>query len=320
MQQRTLYPPIEPYRTGTLKVSDIHSMFYQEAGNPEGKPALFLHGGPGVGILPDYRRFFDPKVYRVILPDQRGAARSTPYAELSENTTWDIVEDLEKLRKHLHIERWIVMGGSWGSTLGVSYAIHYPQSVAALILRGIFLARPMEEDWLFRPGGASQIFPDEWERFVSPIPEKERGNLLPAYYSLLTGENEEEKLRAARAWTRWEVSTMTLVPNPAVIEAMMEPKSAVAIARIECHYSVNNFFMKSDNYLLDLIHKIHGIPCRIVQGRHDVLCPPISAWDLHKALPGSDLRIVPDGAHSPMDAGMIHELVQASEDFKTISS
>jgi proline iminopeptidase len=318
VQQRPLYPPIEPYRTGTLKVSELHTMFYQEAGNPKGKPALFLHGGPGVGILPDYRRFFDPQFYRVILPDQRGAAKSTPYAELKENTTWDIVEDLEKLKRHLQIDRWIVMGGSWGSTLGLSYAIRYPQSVSGLILRGIFLARPMEEDWLFRPGGASQIFPDEWEKFVSPIPEKDRDHLLLAYYSILTGSDEAAKLRAARAWTRWEVSTMTLVPNAGVIDSMMEPKSAVAVARIECHYSVNNFFMKSKNQLLDEIQAIYGIPCRIVQGRHDVLCPPISAWDLHHALPGSDLRIVPDGAHSPMDIGMIHELVQASEDFKTL--
>ncbi len=176
----------------------------------------------------------------------------------------------------------------------------------------------MEVDWLFRPGGASQIFPDEWERFVSPIPEKDRNNLLSSYYNILTGENEEKKLLAAQAWTRWEVSTMTLVPNPSVIDSMMEPISAVAISRIECHYSVNNFFMKSDNYLLEQIHKIQGIECRIVQGRHDVLCPPVSAWDLHKAVPGSDLRIVPDGAHSPMDVGMIHELVQASEDLKQL--
>jgi proline iminopeptidase len=316
MEQRTLYPPIEPYRTGTLQVSDLHQLFYQEAGNSEGKPALFLHGGPGVGILPDYRRFFDPKFYRIVLPDQRGAARSTPYAELRENTTWDLVEDLEKLRKHLNIERWIVMGGSWGSTLALCYAIQYPKSVAGLIVRGIFLARASEEDWLFQPGGASQIFPDEWERFVSPIPEEDRKNLLSIYYNILTTADEDERIRAARAWTRWEVSTMTLVPNPRTIQAMMEPKSAVAIARIECHYSLNHFFMKSDNHILDHIHIIHGIPCRIVQGRHDVLCPPISAWDLHKALPGSDLRIVPDGAHSPMDVGMIHELVQASEDFK----
>ena len=316
-EPRTLYPPIEPYRTGTLKVSEIHSMFYQEVGNPEGKPALFLHGGPGVGILSDYRRFFDPEFYRVILPDQRGSGKSTPFAELKENTTWEIVEDLEMLRKHLRIDRWIVMGGSWGSTLGVSYAITYPRAIAGLILRGIFLARPMEEDWLFEAGGgASQIFPDEWEKFVAPIPEKERTNMISAYYNILTGENEEEKLRAALAWTRWEVSTMTLVPDQKVIDSLMEPKSATAISRIECHYTLNHFFMKSKNYLLEQIHKAQGIPCRIVQGRHDVLCPPVSAWDLHKAMPDSDLRIVPDGAHSPMGPGMIHELVQASEDFK----
>jgi proline iminopeptidase len=292
-------------------------MFYQEVGNAKGKPALFLHGGPGVGILPDYRRFFDPNFYRVILPDQRGAGNSTPFAELQENTTWDIVEDLEKLRKHLGIDRWIVMGGSWGSTLALSYAIVHPQSIAGLILRGVFLARPMEEDWLMQPGGgASLIFPDEWERFVAPIPKEEQTELVSAYYKILTGEDEEQKLRAARAFTRWEAATMTLVPNLQIIESMMEPRSCIAIARIECHYTFHHFFMKSENYLLDQIDRVRGIPCRIVQGRHDVLCPPVSAWDLHKALPGSDLRIVPDGAHSPMDPGMIHELVQASEDFK----
>lgn len=318
MEQRSLYPPIEPYRTDMLKVSEIHAMFYQEAGNPQGKPALFLHGGPGVGILPDYRRFFDPAFYRVILPDQRGAARSTPFAELRENTTWDIVEDLEKLRKHLGVDRWIVMGGSWGSTLALSYAVTYPDRIAGLIVRGIFLARRFEEDWLFREGGTSRIFPDEWEKFVTPIPEEKRNDLVAAYYEMLTHGNEEQKFIAASAWTRWEAYTMTLVPNPKAIESMLEPKSAIAIARIECHYSLNHFFMKSENYLLEQIQKIRRIPCRIVQGRHDVICPPIAAWDLHKALPNSDFRIVPDGAHSPMDAGMIHELVQASEDFKEL--
>jgi proline iminopeptidase len=316
--RRTLYPPIEPYRTGTLKVSNLHTMFYQEAGNPAGKPALFLHGGPGLGILPDYRRFFDPGFYRVILPDQRGAGKSTPFAELQENTTWDIVEDLEKLRKHLNIDRWIVMGGSWGSTLALSYAITYPQSIAGMILRGIFLARPMENDWTFRQGGASLIFPDEWEKFVAPVPEKDRKDLISAYYNILTGVNKEEKLSAVRAWTRWEAFTMTLVPDPTVVDSMMEPEFAIAIALIECHYTLNNFFLRSENHLLEQIVKTRGIPCRIVQGRHDVLCPPISAWDLHKALPGSDLRIVPDGAHSPLESGMIHELVQASEDFKQL--
>lgn len=318
-QKKVLYPEIEPYRTGTLKVSEIHTLFYEEVGNPEGKPALFLHGGPGVGILPDYRRFFDPDFYRVILPDQRGAGRSTPHAELRENNTWEIVEDLEKLRKHLNVDRWVVMGGSWGSTLGLSYGIKHPTSIAGLILRGIFLARPMEADWLFRAGrGTSQIFPDEWEQFVSVVPEAERNDLVSAYYKLLTGDDEELRLQAAKAWTRWEASTMTLVPNEHSINRMTDHESAVAISRIECHFTVHNFFMETDNYLLDHISPIRDIPFRIVQGRHDVICPPVSAWNLHKALPGSDLRIVPDGAHSPMDAGMIHELVQASEDFKSL--
>ena len=301
MNRKTLFPETGPYNEDYLKVSDIHTIHYEEAGNPKGRPALFLHGGPGVGILPAYHRFFNPEYYRIILPDQRGAGRSTPHAELSENTTWDLVEDLESLRVHLGISNWIVMGGSWGSTLALSYAIMHPGKVAGLILRGVFLGRPSEIRWLHQEGGASQIFPDEWERYMAPINGHPYKSNVEAYYRVFTSGSEAEKLRAAKAWARWEAAAMTLLPDPEALEEMSDMHTAVSIGQIECHYTFNNFFMNSDNYLLANAARISPIPCRIVQGRHDVICPMISAWDLHKALPESELRIVPDGAHSPMD-------------------
>jgi proline iminopeptidase len=316
MSRKTLFPEIEPYNTDYLKVSDLHTIHYEEAGNPDGHPALFLHGGPGVGILPAYRRFFDPKYYRIILPDQRGAGRSMPSAELKENTTWDLVEDLEKLRNHLGVSKWIVMGGSWGSTLALCYAISYPDSIAGTILRGVFLARSSEIGWLHNAGGASQIFPDEWERYLTPIAGHAYSSNVEAYYRIFTHGNASEQLAAAKAWSRWEAATMTLLPDPDALKELTDGGTAISIGRIECHYTFNKFFMKSKNYILDNCTKIANIPCRIVQGRHDIICPMISAWDLQKALEKSELRIVPDGAHSPMDKGMVHELVQATEDFK----
>jgi len=316
MNRQTLFTGAEPYNTDYLKVSDLHTIHYEEVGNPSGRPALFLHGGPGVGILPVYHRFFDHDHYRVVLPDQRGAGRSRPHAELQENTTWDLVEDIEKLRLHLGIEDWIIMGGSWGSTLALSYAIMYPERVAGIIIRGIFLGRPSEITWIHQEGGASLIFPDEWQKYMAPISGHTCKDNVEAYYHLLTSGTEEEQLAAARAWALWEASIMTLLPDPDALDEMTDPGTALSIGRIECHYTFNKFFMKSNNFLLDNCHVISNIPCRIVQGRHDIVCPVISAWDLHNTLPESDLRIVPDGAHSPADAGMIHELVQASEDFK----
>ena len=316
MSRQTLFTETEPYNTDYLKVSDLHTIHYEEVGNPSGRPALFLHGGPGVGILPVYRRFFDPAHYRVILPDQRGARRSKPHAELRENTTWDLIEDIEKLRVHLGIKDWIIMGGSWGSTLALSYSITYPESVAGIIIRGIFLGRPQEISWLHQEGGASQIFPDEWQKYMSPIAGHKFNNNVEAYYNLLTSGTDEEQLAAARAWARWEVSIMTLLPDPKSLDEMTDSTTALSIGRIECHYTFHKFFMKSDNFLLDNCKVISKIPCCIVQGRHDIVCPVISAWDLHKALPESYLRIVPDGAHSPVNTGMINELVQASEEFK----
>jgi proline iminopeptidase len=318
MKRRALHPHIEPNRTGSLSVSDLHTIFYEEVGNPRGRAALFLHGGPGVGILPDYRRFFDPDFYRVVLPDQRGAGRSTPFAELRENTTWDLVEDLEKLRRHLDIDSWIVMGGSWGSTLAISYAITHPDRVAGIIIRGVFLARPFEVDWIHGADGAARIFPDAYEEYLAPLPEDGRADTVRAYYEILTGEDEAARLLAARSWSRWEASTMTLLPDPRAVGEMIDEKTALAIGRIECHYTLHRFFMETDDHLLENVGRIRHIPCRIVQGRYDVICPMVSAWDLHRALNHSELRIVPDGSHSPLEGGMAHELVTAADDFKRL--
>lgn len=317
MTQRSLYPEIEPFKVSSLAVSNLHTVVYEEVGNPHGYPALFLHGGPGVGILPGYRRFFDPNFYRVILLDQRGAGRSTPLAELRENTTWELVEDLEKLRRHCGVDKWLVFGGSWGSTLALAYAITYPNSVKALVLRGVFLGRRSEIDWLHRDG-ARQIWPDAWEKFRAIIPESERADMVAAYHRRITSTDPELRRQAARSWSGWEASTMCLIQDPAAIVEMTETDAGIAIGHIECHYTYNGFFMKTDNYLIENAGRIRDLPCRIVQGRYDVICPAVSAWELHKALPKSDLRIVATGAHSPMEAPMVHELVTATEDFKTL--
>jgi proline iminopeptidase len=306
-----LYPRIEPYATARLTVSDLHTLHYQQAGSPEGRPALFLHGGPGVGIHPDYRRFFDPAHYRVVLPDQRGAGRSTPHAELKENTTWDIVADLEKLREALGIDNWVVMGGSWGSLLALCYAIKHPERVAGIIIRGIFLGRQQEVDWLFQPGGASQFYPEEWARFVEPTGEQ--SDILEAYRELLNQEDQSAALVAARAWSRWEGSMNALFPDPAQLGQMTNDHAALSIARLESHYSANRFFLPTDNYVLDNAGVLEAIPCHIIQGRYDTICPPVSAWELHRALPNSRLTLVPNGAHSPLDPGMAAALVQAAD-------
>jgi proline iminopeptidase len=234
MNSTTLFPEIEPYNTDYLKVSDLHTIHYEEAGNPDGRPALFLHGGPGVGIFPAYRRFFDPEYYRIILPDQRGAGRSMPSAELKENTTWDLVEDIEKLRSHLGIHKWIVMGGSWGSTLALCYAISHPEHVAGTILRGVFLARTSEIEWLHHGGGASHIFPDEWEKYLTPIAGHSSSNNVEAYYRIFTDSSDAEQMAAARAWSQWEAATMTLLPDPDALKEMTDGSTALSIGRIEC--------------------------------------------------------------------------------------
>ncbi len=313
-EKASLYPNVEPYNVGRLVVSDLHTISYEEIGNPDGRPALFLHGGPGVGISPGYRRFFDPEHYRVVLVDQRGAGRSTPHAEIRENTTWHIVDDLEKIRQELGIENWIVMGGSWGSLLALCYSIKYPASVAAMIIRGIFLGRQFEIDWIHRSRGAALIYPDEWEKYNAAV--FDATDKVAAYCELLNDESKDIRLAAARSWTRWEASIMTLFPDPAALEEMISDHSALSIARIESFFTANNFFLDSENFVLDNADAIATLPCCIVHGRYDTICPPISAWELHNALPNSSLTIVPNGAHSPLDAGMTAELVMAANEFR----
>ena len=312
--EQSLYPPIEPYAIDELKVSELHTIVYEQVGIPDGRPALFLHGGPGVGISPGYRRFFDPAHFRTVLVDQRGSGRSTPHAEIRENTTWDIVSDLEKLREHLGIDSWVVMGGSWGSLLALCYAIRHPDSVDGLIIRGIFLGRQFEIDWIHGPNGAALIYPDEWERYKAPVADATDN--VAAYSELLASDDQEKAAAVARAWTRWEGSMNTLFPDAEQLDNMLADATALSIARIESYYTANKFFLESENFVLDNASKIAGIPLHIIQGRYDTICPPISAWELHKALPHSRLTIVPDGAHSPVDGGMTAKLVEAADSFR----
>jgi proline iminopeptidase len=312
---RELYSPIEPYVTGRLQVSRIHNIYYEGCGNTNGTPVVFLHGGPGGGLVTDFRRFFNPSAYHVVLFDQRGSGQSTPHACLEENTTWDLVADIERLREHLGIERWVVFGGSWGSTLALAYAETHPERVRALVLRGIFLGRKSDNDWIYQ-SGANAIFPDVWEEFVNVIPEAERGDLVGAYYKRLTSDDEKVSHEAARAWRIWEGSTSKLLPDPKLIERFGEAEFALAIARIECHYFINNIFLPSENYLLENVSKIRHIPTVIVQGRYDVLCPMTSAWELHKAFPEAELVVVPDAGHSASEKGTLSALVEATDRFR----
>ncbi len=310
-----LYPAIEPYRTGRLKVSGPHELYYEESGNPAGKPVIFLHGGPGGGSDAKYRRFFDPSAYRIVLFDQRGCGQSTPHACLEENTTWDLVEDIERLRKHLHIERWQVFGGSWGSTLALAYAETHPTSVTELVLRGIFLLRKQEIDWFYQRG-CSAIFADLWEEYLAPIPEEERGDLLSAYHKRLTSPDERVRLEAARAWSVWEGSTSKLLPDLDMIKRFSADRFAEAFARIECHYFVNKGFFTRDAQLIEDVGRIRDIPAVIVQGRYDVVCPMESAWALHRAWPEAELVIVPDAGHSMHEPGITRALVNATNKFR----
>lgn len=314
-QRRQLYPAIEPYDTGSLKVSDLHTLYYEQSGNPEGKPVVFLHGGPGGGTSPYCRRFFDPQAYRIILFDQRGCGRSTPYAELTDNTTWHSVADIERLREHLGIDKWQVFGGSWGSTLSLAYAETHPDRVTELVLRGIFMLRRRELEWFYQEG-ADMIFPDAWESYAAAIPEAERGDMMSAFYRRLTGEDKAERAAAARAWSMWEGSTCFLYQDPEHMQASGEDEFAVAFARIECHYFVHGGFFECDGQLLRDVDRIRHIPTVIVQGRYDVVCPMKSAWDLHRAFPESDLRVVADSGHSAFEPGIVHELVEATDRFR----
>jgi proline iminopeptidase len=314
-ERRTFYPEIEPYRTGTLRVSERHEVYFEESGNPAGKPVVFVHGGPGGGTEPKQRRFFDPAAYRIVLFDQRGCGQSRPHAELRENTTWDLVADMERIREHLGIARWQVFGGSWGSTLGLAYAEKHPERVTELVLRGIFLLRKQETDWFYQRG-ADALFPDAWEAYLAPIPPEERGDLLRAYHRRLTGEDEAQRLSAARAWSVWEGRTSCLLPNPDLVARSAGDAFALQFARIECHYFVNNGFLAQDTMLLDDVGRIRHIPTVIVQGRYDVVCPMESAWALHRAFPEADLRVVADAGHSAFEPGNLHELILATDRFR----
>ena len=312
---RQIYPHIDPYSTGRLRVSDVHEIYYEECGNPDGKPALVLHGGPGGGATPSMRRYFDPRAYRIVLFDQRGCGRSTPHASLEENTTWRLLEDIEALRQHLDIDSWLVFGGSWGSTLALTYAVNHPSQVSELVLRGIFLLRKQEIDWFYQ-NGASWFHPDAWEDFLAPIPEEERGDLLPAYYTRLTGDDPAERLKAAKAWSVWEGGAVTLLPSPDRKNAFASDNFALAFARIETHYFVNRGFFPSDNYLLDNIEKIRQIPGTIVHGRYDVVTPLRSAWDLKKAWPESRLVIAPQSGHAASEPEIVDALIQTTDQYR----
>jgi proline iminopeptidase len=312
--RRRLYPRLRPYHCGRLRVSEIHELYYEESGNPDGKPVVFLHGGPGGGTSPEQRRFFDPERYRIVLFDQRGCGRSTPHAHLVENTTWHLVADLEALRAHLGIRAWQVFGGSWGSTLALAYAQTHPTCVTELVLRGIFMLRRWELEWFYQnPQGCGALYPDLWDQYVAPIPAKERHDLIRAYYRRLTSKNATTRAKAARAWSVWEGSTAYLRHNADAVAEFEDPTYAAAFARIECHYFVNKGFFTSDDQLLRNVRRIRHIPATIVHGRYDVICPVRNAWDLAKAWPEADLRIVPDAGHSAFEKGMVHELVAATD-------
>ncbi len=314
---KQLYPEIEPYNQFDLKVSDLHTIHVEESGNINGKPVIFLHGGPGGGIEPVYRQYFDPEKWRIIIFDQRGCGQSTPHAELQENTTWDLIADIEKIRQHLEIDKWVVFGGSWGSTLSLSYAITHPDRCKALVLRGIFMIRKKEINWFYQDG-TSNIYPDAWEHYLRPIPEDERHDLVAAYYKRLTSNDDSVRIEAAKAWSIWEASTSKLIQSEESIHAFEDAKVAEAFARIECHYFTNRGFFDTDEWLLENVDKIRHIPTVIVQGRYDVVCPMISAWELHRAFPEADFEIVQDAGHSMTEKGIAAKLVEYTDKFSEL--
>ena len=309
-----LFPEIEPFDSGRLQVDEVHSVYFEQCGNPRGKPVVFVHGGPGGGSSPVHRRFWDPAVHRIVLFDQRGCGRSTPHAELRNNTTWDLIADMERIRAHLAIDRWQLFGGSWGSTLALAYAQEYPQRVTEMILRGIFLLRRREIEWYYQEG-ASRIFPEAWQKYLEPIPEDERGDMVGAYYRRLTSADRKERLAAARAWSMWEGSTSRLVPDPNLIARTGEASFAEAFARIECHYFINCGFFDNPNQLLDNMHRLSNIPAVIVQGRYDIVCPVESAFQLHQAWPKSKLIVAPGAGHSALEPEITEQLVAATTSF-----
>ncbi len=308
-----LYPEIQPYVSHTIDVESPHKLHVEECGNPQGIPVVFVHGGPGAGCEDYHRRFFDPERYRIILFDQRGSGRSAPHAELAGNTTQALVADMEVIREHLNVERWLLFGGSWGSTLSLVYAETHPERVLGLILRGIFLCRPHEIQWFYQQG-ASRLFPEYWQDYLAPIPEDERDDMVSAYYRRLDGENEMERMAAAKAWSLWEGRTSTLKPSEAVVEHFGNPYTALSLARIECHYFVNDSFLEPNQILRDA-DRLKGIPGVIVHGRYDVVCPVENAWQLHRHWPEAQLKVIPDAGHSASEPGTVNALIQATDDF-----
>ncbi|UTW55168.1 prolyl aminopeptidase [Kordiimonas sp. SCSIO 12610] len=312
---RGLYPPIETFHEEYLNVSDGHKLYVEQSGNPNGIPVIFLHGGPGGGTSPTQRRFFDPQKFHIILFDQRGCGKSEPHASLENNTTWDLIKDIEAIREHLNIEKWAVFGGSWGSTLALLYAIVHPERTNALILRGIFLMRERELDW-FYGGGTGALFPEEWSRFKNTIPHHEHNDLIAAYHTRLTSDQipQKEQLMYAKEWSLWEASTVTLNPDQHSRTLSVDPRFALAFARIEAHYFKNKGFLDNSNYILDNCHKLQGIPITLVQGRYDAICPPVSAYELAKEMPWTTLKIVPVAGHSAFEPAITHELICATDD------
>ena len=307
------YTAQAPYKIHRLRVSELHDLYVEESGNPQGKPIVFIHGGPGGGTEPWQRTFFNPEKYRIVLFDQRGCGKSTPHAELKDNTTWDLVADMEKIRELLGIDKWIVFGGSWGSTLALAYAETHPERCKAIVLRGIFLIRPEEIRWFYQDG-CSWIYPDAWEHYVNAIPQDERGDFVKAYYKRLTSEDPAVRKAAAKAWSIWEGSTSKLLPSADMVARFGGDEFADAFARIECHYFTNNGFFRP-NQLLEDVKKIRHIPGVIIQGRYDVVCPMKSAWDLHRAWPEAELHVVDDAGHAASEAGTMSKLIEATDRF-----
>ncbi len=308
-----LYPPIEPFDSGMLELDGIHRMYWEQSGNPDGVAAVFLHGGPGAGATPAHRRFFDPTYYRIVVYDQRGAGRSVPTGEINANTTAHLIADLERLRNHLEIEKWLIFGGSWGSTLALAYGQEFPSNCLGFILRGIFLGRARELDWFLY--GLRTVFPEAWRKFVEPLTEAERGDILHSFHRRLMDPDKSVHLPAARAWSGYEGACSTLLPSPETVAAFSGASMASALARIETHYFVNDLFM-SDNGLIENIDRIRHLPGTIVQGRYDMVCPVVTADELHAAWPEAEYVIVPDAGHSAMEPGIRSALIRATERFK----
>ena len=309
---KSLYPELQARRTGTLTPEDGPTEWFEDSGHPDGIPVVFVHGGPGGGTQPLYRRFFDPARYRIVLFDQRGCGQATPHWELEHNNTWALVSDMERLRERLGIQAWVVFGGSWGSTLSLAYSQNHPDRTLAIILRGIFLLRQQELEWFYQDG-ASRMFPDAWEQYLQAIPDDERDDLLQAYYRRLTHPDQTVRVSAARAWSRWEAATSKLIPSPSLVESFQDARFAEAFARIESHYFVHGGFLDHPDQLLHNVERIRHIPGFIVQGRYDVVCPPQTAWDLHQAWPEAEYHVVPDAGHSATEPGIVDRLVDATD-------